>query len=131
MGQDRWEEIDRIVRGGNYGWNIMEGFECFQSSGCDTSGLRAPRAVYPLEGANCAVIGGYVYRGPSMPELNGWFVYGDFCSGDIWAVNTANDSPPVLLAETGLPITSFGQLPEGELVAVTFANAIFRLERAA
>ena len=64
-----------------------------------------------------------------MPELTGWYVYGDFCSGNIWAVNTAGDGPPVLLAETGLPIASFAELPDGELLALTFANAIFKLER--
>ena len=128
VGQDRWEEIDHIVPGGNYGWNIAEGFECFQRSTCNTNGLQAPRAVYGHD-AGCSVTGGYVYRGRSMPELTGWYVYGDFCSGNIWAVNTAGGGPPVLLAETGLPIASFAELADGELLAITFANAIFRLER--
>ncbi|TET97638.1 MAG: hypothetical protein E3J29_04265 [Dehalococcoidia bacterium] len=74
------------------------------------------------------MISGYVYRGVSMPELNGWYVYGDYCSGRIWAANTADDSPPVLLAEIGQSIASFGELPDGEFVAVTFANAIYRLQ---
>ena len=73
--------------------------------------------------------GGYVYRGPSMPELNGWYVYGDFCSGKIWAVNTVGSAAPVLLADTGLPIASFGELPDGELLVLTFANAVYRLAR--
>lgn len=133
VGQNRWEEVNRIEAGGNYGWNVVEGFECFQQAGCDTTGLIFPRAVYPIGGMpECAVTGGYVYRGPSMPELDGWYVYGDFCSGKIWAVNAA-DPPmaddPVLLADTGLPISSFGELPDGELVVLTFANAIFRLQR--
>ncbi len=128
VGQDKWEEVDRIVAGGNYGWNVMEGLECFGSSGCDTNGLRLPRAVYGRDGG-CSVTGGYVYRGPSMPELNGWYVYGDFCSGMIWAVNTADDSPPVLLADTGLEISSFGELPDGELLVLTFNNAVYRLQR--
>ena len=129
VGQNRWEEVDRIVAGGNYGWNVMEGFECFQPpSGCSVAGLRLPRAAYP-NGVDCSVTGGFVYRGSSLPELDGWYVYGDFCSGHIWAVNTADDSPPVLLAETGLPIASFGELPDGELLALTFANAVFRLTR--
>ena len=130
VGQNDWEEVDRIVSGGNYGWNTLEGFECFRAPGCDTGGLQPPRAVYALSGGNCAVTGGFVYRGQSMPELTGWYVYGDFCSGNVWAVNTADDSDAVLLAATGQPIASFGELPSGELLAVTFANAIFRLERA-
>jgi hypothetical protein len=66
-----------------------------------------------------------------MPELNGWYVYADFCSGRVWAVNTADESPAVLLAKTGLPITSFGELPDGELLILTFADAIYRLQRGA
>jgi hypothetical protein len=89
VGQNRWEETNRIVAGGNYGWDILEGFECFQTPDCETGGLIAPRSVYALDG-ECAVIGGYVYRGSALPELDGWFVYGDFCSGKIWAVNTAD-----------------------------------------
>lgn len=128
VGQSRWEEVDRIVAGGNYGWNILEGFECFQSEDCDTTGLRLPRAVYGHD-EGCSVTGGFVYRGPSLPELAGWYIYGDFCSGRVWALDTAEDSLPVLLAETGLPISSFGELRDGELVVVTFADAIFQLRR--
>jgi hypothetical protein len=116
------------VAGGNYGWNAMEGFECFEPSDCDAGGLERPRAVYGHEDG-CSVTGGYVYRGPSMPELNGWYVYGDYCSGRVWAANTSDDSAPVLLADSGLSIASFGELPDGELLALTFENAIFRLER--
>ena len=128
VGQGRWEEVDRIVSGGNYGWNVMEGLECFNAASCDQDGLRLPRAVYGRD-EGCSVTGGYVYRGASMPELAGWYVYGDFCSGRIWAVNTADSSPAVLLADTGLPIASFGELPDSELLLLTFANAVYRLVR--
>lgn len=128
VGQNTWEEVDRIEAGGNYGWNVMEGLECYESSDCETSGLEAPRAVYGHD-EGCSVTGGYVYRGTSMPELDGWYVYGDYCSGMIWAVNTADDSAPVLLAEGGMPIASFGETPDGELLVVTFMNSVLRLER--
>ena len=129
VGQNEWEEVDRIVAGGNYGWNIMEGLACYKPpSGCSTSGLQMPRAVYS-HSEGCSVTGGYVYRGPSMPEMNGWYVYGDFCSGKIWAVNTVGSAAPVLLADTGLPIASFGELPDGELLVLTFANAVYKLAR--
>ncbi|OGO52775.1 MAG: hypothetical protein A2148_05160 [Chloroflexi bacterium RBG_16_68_14] len=130
VGADTWEETARIVAGGNYGWDILEGFECFESFDCDAEGLLLPRSVYGHD-AGCSVTGGYVYRGSALPELVGWYVYGDFCSGNVWAVDTADETPPVLLAKTGFPIASWGELPDGELVAVTFANAIYRLERAA
>ncbi len=64
-----------------------------------------------------------------MSELSGWFIYGDYCSGRVWGVNTADNSPPVLLTNSGLPITSVGELPNGELMIVTFANAIYTLQR--
>ncbi len=128
VGKNRKEEVDRIVPGGNYGWNIMEGFQCFRRDPCSAVGLLPPRAVYSHDDG-CSITGGFVYRGPSMPELDGWYVYGDYCSGKVWALNTADDSPPVLLADTGLSISSFGELPDGELLAVTFDEALFRLER--
>jgi glucose/arabinose dehydrogenase len=129
VGQNDWEEVERVVKGGNYGWDCYEGFASYEPDGCPSSGFVAPRAVYSHDDGSCSVTGGYVYRGPSMPELDGWYVYGDFCSGKIWAVNTVGSAAPVLLADTGLPIASFGELPDGELVVVTFANAIYQLAR--
>jgi len=128
VGQNAWEEVDRVVAGGNHGWDCYEGFASYEPSGCPASGFVAPRAVYGHD-EGCSVTGGYVYRGASMPELNGWYVYGDFCSGKIWAVNTVGSAAPVLLADTGLPIASFGELPDGELLVLTFANAVYKLAR--
>ena len=128
VGQNSWEEVDRVVKGGNHGWDCYEGFASYEPSGCAASGFVAPRAAYSHD-EGCSVTGGYVYRGPSMPELDGWYVYADFCSGRIWAVNTAGGAPPVLLADTGLPIASFSELPNGELLVLTFANAVYRLAR--
>ncbi|MDP2673645.1 MAG: PQQ-dependent sugar dehydrogenase [Dehalococcoidia bacterium] len=131
VGQDQWEEVERVVKGGNYGWDCYEGFASYEPAGCPSSGLIMPRAVYSSgsESEECSVTGGYVYRGPSMPELDGWYVYGDFCSGKIWAVNTVGSAAPVLLADTGLPIASFGEMPNGELLVLTFANAVYKLAR--
>lgn len=127
VGQNRWEEVDRVVRGGNYGWNVMEGRECFRAETCDASTFIGPRAVYG-RGHGCSVTGGYVYRGNAIPELRGWYVYGDFCTGKIWAVNTRDESEPVLLVDSGKPISSFAEI-DGELYLVTFEQAIFRLAR--
>jgi len=130
VGQGDVEEIDRIEKGGNYGWNIMEGPQCFRASTCDESGLIPPRASYGHETGSCSVTGGYVYHGDAMPELDGWYVYGDYCSGLVWGFDASSDtSEPVLLAETGLTITSFAIDPAGELYLVTFGNAIYRLAR--
>ena len=129
VGATKWEEIDRVIAGGNYGWKILEGFECFEEPDCVTDGLVPPRLVYAHSRKAAAVIGGYVYRGSAMPELFGWYIYGDFVTGQIWAFDTAVELPPVLLAETGLPISTFAELPNGELLAATFAEAIYRLEQ--
>jgi len=129
VGQNAWEEVDRIVRGGNYGWNILEGFECYRAASCSAGGTLLPRAVYSHE-FGCSVTGGYVYRGNAMPELQGWYVYGDFCSGNVWAVNAAtNEGAAIPLADTGLAISSFAVLGDGELYLLTFNNAMYRLER--
>jgi len=129
VGQGEWEEVDRIIRGGNYGWNILEGYECYRAASCNAAGTFLPRASYSHE-FGCSVTGGYVYRGAAMPELQGWYVYGDYCSGKVWAVNAAtNEGAAIPLADTGLTISSFAVLGDGELYLVTFNNAIYRLER--
>jgi len=130
VGQDRWEEVDHVEKGKNYGWNIMEGSHCYEpASGCDTSGLVLPRAEYSHD-EGCSVSGGFVYRGGTLRELEGWYVYSDFCSGRVWAFDTADAmSPPVELADSKLPVVAFMQGADHELYLVTFANAIYRLDR--
>lgn len=130
VGQSRFEEVDRIVRGGNYGWNITEGPECFApEENCDRTGLTAPRAWYGRDDG-ISVTGGYVYRGAAMPELAGWYIYGDFGSGKVWAVDaTKDEGDPVLLAETDVPTASFAEDPAGEIYIIGFDEAIYRLTR--
>lgn len=128
VGQESWEEVDHIRRGGNYGWNVMEGSHCYAASPCDRSGKILPRAEYS-HSFGCSITGGYVYRGKAMPQLQGWFIYGDYCSGRVWAVNTQGRGRPVEIASAGANITSWGELPSGELVAVTFGGGLLRLTR--
>jgi glucose/arabinose dehydrogenase len=129
VGQNELEEIDLVEIGGNYGWNIMEGDACFNAGECDRSGLVQPRAVYGRD-EGCSVTGGYVYRGTEMPELDGWYVYGDYCTGNVWALDTTDEtSDPVRIAETGLQIASFWQDAEGEIYLITFANRVLKLVR--
>ena len=137
VGQDEWEEVNTIVAGGNYGWNTLEGFACFASPACSSDGLQLPRAVYD-HGAlgGCSITGGYVYRGAALPELDGWYVYGDFCSSRVWAVDATSDGPPVVLADAhpAGSITSFGLTPAGEVAVLTMDGVTFtltQLERAA
>jgi glucose/arabinose dehydrogenase len=128
-GQDRWEEVDRIVRGGNYGWNVMEGNHCYQpANGCPPTGL-PPRAEYDHD-FGCVAIGGYVYRGKEMPEMDGWYVYGDFCSGRVWAVDAGRDSGAAIpIADTSASISSFAQDADGELYMLTFDKGVLKLAR--
>jgi glucose/arabinose dehydrogenase len=131
VGQGEWEEVDRIAKGANYGWSEMEGPDCFREDPCENEGMVLPRAAYGThdDGA-CSVTGGYVYRGASMPELDGWYVYGDFCSGRVWALDTTNEvSGPIVLMDSGKQISSFAQDTTGELYLVTFARAVYRLVR--
>jgi len=131
VGQNKWEEVDVVERGGNYGWNVMEGNHCFKpSSGCDETGLVRPLAEYSHD-LGCSITGGFVYHGASMPELRGWYLYGDFCSGRVWALN-AHGGPgaePVELANTKASIASFAQDASGEAYLVTFDKKILKLER--
>ncbi len=129
VGQNRFEEIDIIVPGGNYGWNLMEGATCFSpSSACDRTGLQMPVAVYG-RADGCSVTGGYVYRGQRLPSLYGAYVFGDFCSGKVWALRhngTAVVEGPVLIADTGLSISSFGEDADRELYIVDHNGGIYR-----
>jgi len=131
VGQGEWEEVNRIMKGGNYGWSEMEGPDCFREDPCENEGMILPRAAYGthVDGA-CSVTGGYVYRGASMPELDGWYVYGDFCSGRVWALDTSDEAgDPVVLMDSEKQISSFAQDTDGELYLVTFDHAIYRLVR--
>ncbi len=130
VGQGTWEEVDLIVAGGNYGWNTMEGPVCYKSgSGCNQDGLILPRASYSHDGGSCSITGGYVYHGTSMPELDGWYVYGDFCSKKVWALNTADASDPVLLTTSVTGITAFGKDVDGEIYILGIDGAPLKLVR--
>jgi glucose/arabinose dehydrogenase len=129
VGQNRLEEIDIIEPGGNYGWNVMEGDLCFQPrEGCKTAGLEMPVAVYGRSDG-CSVTGGYVYRGARLPSLYGAYVYGDYCSGKIWALRWDGAKVvegPMLIADADLRVSSFGEDAAGELYIVDYAGRIYR-----
>lgn len=131
VGQNLWEEVDEIVAGGNYGWNVFEGNTCYNAPPGSCSpppSYVPPRAAYDHNGGNQAITGGYVYRGNDMSELNGWYVYADAYSGRIWAVNTVDSNPPVQLLQTSEFIYSFAELANGALLVLT-PSGIYRLAR--
>jgi glucose/arabinose dehydrogenase len=114
-GHERYEEIDIILPGLNYGWKVMEGHACMDG-GCDKAGLTPPVIDYDHDGGNCVVVGGLVYRGSALP-LDGVYVYGDFCSGRIFGLRY--EAGEVVqsdeLADTELMITSFASDSAGNL----------------
>jgi len=90
VGQNKYEEINIIEKGGNYGWRIMEGLHCFNPpSNCDKTGLKLPIAEYDHD-VGISVCGGYMYRGDSYPSLHGYYFYGDW-SGKLFCLKRKPD----------------------------------------
>uniref|UniRef100_A0A3Q1EJ75 HHIP-like 2 n=1 Tax=Acanthochromis polyacanthus TaxID=80966 RepID=A0A3Q1EJ75_9TELE len=87
VGQNRYEEIDIIEKGGNYGWRAKEGFECYDLKLCQNSSLNDILPIFAYSHhVGKSVTGGYVYRGCESPNLNGLYIFGDFMSGRIMAL---------------------------------------------
>ncbi|MFZ0391143.1 MAG: PQQ-dependent sugar dehydrogenase [Calditrichia bacterium] len=134
VGQSQWEEVDIIQNGGNYGWNVMEGFHCYGSSSCDTTGLTLPVREYGHNSSGgISITGGYVYRGSRVPQLQGKYVYGDYGSGRLWALTLqpGQDTSNVLLLNSSLNISSFGIDEENELYLTAFNGNIYRFKSTA
>ena len=125
VGQHSWEEINLIQKGGNYGWRVMEGYQCHRpENDCDSIGLIGPVWTYGHHGGLASVSGGYVYRGSELPELEGKYIYGGYVSGNIWTLdyNDTEDVTNTLLIDTDLRIATFGVDEENELYVGGFAN---------
>lgn len=131
VGHRRREEIDLVLPGANLGWNILEGSLCLSTPGCDRSGLTPPVLDYERAGGNCSVTGGFVYRGEMIPSLNGAYVYGDFCSGRVWALRFDGGAVTEnkLIATVDGSVSSFAVDSDGEIYVLTYdqAGAIFKL----
>lgn len=132
VGQGELEEINRVPddEGGlNYGWNEMEGSRCFENDDCDAAGTVSPVTEYEHD-LGCSVTGGFVYRGAEFPQLNGAYFFADYCSGNIWAIDSATEGPvePTLLASTERALSSFGLDEEGEIYVTDIgAGEVLRL----
>jgi glucose/arabinose dehydrogenase len=134
VGQDAWEEVDvqraGVPGGTNFGWNRMEGTHCFQpAQGCEDAALTAPVSDYGHD-LGCTVIGGGVYRGSAQKALVGGYVFGDYCSGTIFAIDPAGDGyrASVQVAASGRSLSAFGEDEAGELYAADInGGAILRV----
>ncbi|HVU88945.1 MAG TPA: PQQ-dependent sugar dehydrogenase [Pirellulales bacterium] len=141
VGQDTWEEIDLIEKGGNYGWNIREGLHPFVKKGAKPPEKDEKRAdlVDPIweyhHDIGKSITGGAVYRGKKLPELDGAYLYADYVSGKLWALwydadakkVTANREIPL---PKSIPVMSFGEDEQGELYFTTYSpegQGVYRL----
>jgi glucose/arabinose dehydrogenase len=129
VGEARLEEINRVTRGGNYGWSCFEGTQTFPVNCAAQPNPLPPIAEYGRS-EGFSVTGGYVYRGSAIAGLPGRYVFGDF-SGRLWHI--AGDTQPTILmtggVATGLNISSFGEGIDGELYVVHYGGQLYRLTR--
>ncbi|MEO1992966.1 MAG: PQQ-dependent sugar dehydrogenase [Pirellulales bacterium] len=135
VGQELWEEIDIVEKGGNYGWSRFEGTLSFGSKTTPSSSdpYRPPLWQYDHQ-IGKSITGGCVYRGNDIKELSGAYLYGDFVSGLLWALSFDDDTQTVnnySIPWNGLPIFGFGQDEEGNAYVTTSSptgQGVFRLE---
>jgi len=137
VGQDLWEEVNIIKKGGNYGWSVREGTHNFGNR-AQTAKEKPIDPVWEYDhGVGRSITGGIVYRGQRLPELDGLYVYADFVSGKIWALEydekTSEVTKNLRLAASTVPVMSFGTDEDGELYytvqTVKGGEGIFRFEK--
>ena len=125
VGQDKIEEVDIIEKGGNYGWNTMEGNDCYKTANCDKTGLQLPIWSYNHGTLGASVTGGYVCRDKNLPGLVGKYIYGDYVSGNIWALTysgkqaASNDQIAKVNANT---LSSFGEDASSNLYILNYGE---------
>src|SRR5690554_4109737 len=129
VGQNRYEEINIIEKGGNYGWNVMEASHCFRpENDCEIEGLKLPVWEYDRSQGDISITGGFVYRGPTMDKLKGLYIYADYVTGRIWTLDVNNGGTPTNepLLRADFPVSSFGVDQDNELFVCGFDGKIYR-----
>lgn len=133
VGQFAWEEISFVPTGSpgglNFGWKGYEATHVFDPNVALPADMVLPIAEYG-HNQGCSVTGGYVYRGQALTNLQGVYLFGDWCSGKIWATqrDSNNNWQTLPFMETGRQISSFGEDDEGELYLVDYGGAILQLQ---
>ena len=136
VGQGQIEEVDLAPaadgsgRGVDFGWSAYEGSQRYNDDQPDGD-FQLPLTEYDHGGGACSVTGGYVYRGTAIPALVGAYLYGDYCQGDVWALQRLDDGTlhQVTLG-TVASLSSFGQDAAGELYAMSLSGTVYRLSAA-
>jgi glucose/arabinose dehydrogenase len=127
VGQDHWEEVDIVQAGDNLGWKVREGFVCAKpdESTCEIKGAVEPIHAYP-RALGTSITGGYVYLGDEIPQLKGKYVFGDFVSGRMFALDLPDDRTQRVdakaLGKFSMLISTFGRDHEGELYVGSYAD---------
>ena len=143
VGQEKFEEVDIIKKGGNYGWSVREGFHPFKQTqrGPSTpidpiieyahTPAIAKESKFPDHGLGVSITGGYVYRGKKIPQLRGVYVYGDFQYGTVWGLRYENGEltadEELVKSNPARNIASFGEDANGEIYAVAFDGKIYEV----
>ncbi|WP_339922554.1 PQQ-dependent sugar dehydrogenase [uncultured Cyclobacterium sp.] len=128
VGQNSYEEIDMVKNGGNYGWNTMEGFHCFNADECEQENLELPIWEYDRDEGDISITGGFVYHGEAIKELQGLYVYADYVSGRIWSLDFSDPENPVNteLFKAEFPISTFGVDQNQEIYICGFDDSIYK-----
>lgn len=132
VGQWNWEEVNvqpAGLGGQNYGWSAYEGSSIYLSD-VTIENPTMPVLEYSHD-VGCSITGGYVYRGARLPELNGYYFYGDYCNGIVWAAYRTPEGSwqTSVFMDTDFVISSFGEDQDGELYLVDYKTGIYRLTR--
>jgi quinoprotein glucose dehydrogenase len=134
VGQDKWEEVNIVTKGGNYGWSVVEAFHPFHGTKADSKvALIDPIFEYPhTDDWGKSITGGNVYRGTTTPELVGYYLYADYITGRLWAMKIDPSTQRVIenrpvAWQSSLPVVTFGESESGEVYfSSTNGNSIYK-----
>ncbi|MEO6330996.1 MAG: PQQ-dependent sugar dehydrogenase, partial [Gemmatimonadaceae bacterium] len=134
VGQNRKEEVNAVPSTQaevNYGWRVMEGTDCFSPMLlCNKSGLTLPVHDYPTADGNCAVTGGFAYRGSAIPQIVGLYFFSDYCKGGLRSFRLVDGVATDVRewnAGIGATVTSFGEDRRGELYVISHGGTVGKL----
>ncbi len=133
VGQNVWEEVNfqpaDSLGGVNYGWSDYEASAPY-AVGTAPANMTYPFFEYAHQNGRCSVTGGYVYRGEAVPDLDGVYLFGDYCTGEIWASwrDLNGDWQSELFLSAGFSISTFGQDERGEMYVADHSGDIYRID---